>query len=150
MDDGNELIDVKVPRKHLAPVYGLIAELERAETPGEGAPVEPTSESVSNGAGGWAPELVAKAYIQSPPAMKRIFDMLADKAGSEIVSDELAKAIGPDAEWPNLAGTLGAFGRRVKSRYKQTTWPFAHRWDHDREKMVYSMPSDVAEIIRGA
>jgi hypothetical protein len=133
----------------LPQVYGLIAELEGA-APGNSASVsaEP-AEQASNGSGSsWTPELIERAYVQSPPAMQRILEKLADQPGTEIVSDDLAKAIGPGAAWPNLAGTLGAFGRRTKSRYKQASWPFQHRWDHDREKMVYSMTEDIAQIIK--
>jgi hypothetical protein len=151
-NDNEELVRVPVPRRHLGPVYGLIAKLEGAlleEAPEP--PAEVNQEAPRNGAAtSWTPELVRRAYVESPPAMMRVLDKLAANPEAEIVSDELAAAIGPGKGWPNLAGTLGAFGRRTKSRYKQGSWPFRHRWDHGLQKMVYAMPKDVAEIIRSS
>jgi hypothetical protein len=51
-----------------------------------------------------------------------------------------------------MAGAVGAFGRRWKNRYhggKDTKWPFEAWWDYERNVMVYRMPKEVADVIKG-
>ncbi len=51
-----------------------------------------------------------------------------------------------------MAGALGAFGRRWKNRYhggKKTKWPFESWWDYERNMMMYWMPTEVANVIKG-
>jgi len=46
-----------------------------------------------------------------------------------------------------IAGALGAYGRRVKNRYKRSSFPFNQSWDHANGEMRHGMTPDVAEII---
>jgi hypothetical protein len=126
-------------------IYSLIA--NQASRSKESTALSPSFDDLADD---WPDELVRRAYAESPPPMKRILELLATTPGRDLASDELAKAIGPEASWPNLAGTLGAFGRRVRSRYQRRRWFFNSHWDHDLGKMVYSMPDRAAESVREA
>jgi hypothetical protein len=141
----DELVQVLIPKRHIARVYGLVAELEGGVQEPQG---ELVLQQVDATNGSWTDELIERMYAESPPAMKRILKKLAEQPGQEIVSTDLANVLGPGKGWPNLAGTLGAYGRRVKSRYKKGSWPFTARWDHDLQKMTYVMPAETAEIIK--
>lgn len=138
-----DLMPVYVPREHAAEVYGFVAELLRGSTLREATA---TAEAPAE-AGEWPTELIERAYAESSKPLKAMLKMLAERSGETVVSDELATAIGPDATWVNLAGTLGAFGRRVKSRYGRTNWFFSADWDNVREKMVYAMDEREAQVI---
>jgi hypothetical protein len=58
----------------------------------------------------------------------------------------VAAAIGDDADWNTVAGMLGAFGRRLKSRYKLKTKPFERRYEHGVGK-VYRMLKEIAQQV---
>lgn len=98
--------------------------------------------------------LVERAYRESPPAMVKFLDYLARRPERFVSNDELAAAVG--IRRPQLAGVLGAFGRRWANRYQQRSakWFFDAQWMEDREsgtwKWHYRMPSGAAEIIRSA
>jgi hypothetical protein len=87
---------------------------------------------------------------QSPPAMADILDALAERPGEWLSMEELATAIKnkPDANWNTVAGTLGAFGRRVKNRYGIESWPFENRYDHEIRGRVCRMSEEVARHIK--
>jgi hypothetical protein len=86
--------------------------------------------------------------------MKRFLDYLTDRVGRQIPNDEIAEAIGVTR--PQLAGVLGAFGRRWANRYQQRNakWFFDADWMADPEtgdsKWHYRMPEESAEVIRSA
>jgi hypothetical protein len=96
-----------------------------------------------------SPELLTRMYEESPKAMKDILRALAARPDEWLTAPELAQAIQhkPNADWNTVAGTLGAFGRRVKNRYKRRSWPFLSQWDHSRGRFLYSMSPDVARQI---
>src|SRR2546423_66912 len=118
LSDDDALVPVFVPKHLVTRVYALIVEggsdTELAQ------PLVRSSHTSADFADYWTTEAIWRAFAESPPSMKNVLLLLASKPDEEIVSDELAKALGPDARWPNLAGTLGAFGRRVRSRYGQS------------------------------
>ena len=144
-----ELVNVPVPRKHLAAVYELIARLELGESALETAPGSTSTESEPEAE--WPEELVRRAYAESSPAMKSVWEVLAARPDEVIDSRVLVhEALGNGAGWPNLAGTLGAFGNRVANRYGRETWPFEAKWSHELELMTYVMTSRVAEIVTAA
>ena len=143
-----ELIAVMVPKKHLSKVYGFIAKLEQ----GEPADVREPADQVPAGAetaDEWTPSRIRKMVQQSPPAMRDILRALAENAGNWMTTADLAEAIqnNPDANWKTVAGTLGAFGRRVASRYGLETLPFERRYDHDAHGKVHRMSSEMAAQI---
>ena len=60
----------------------------------------------------------------------------------------MAEALQVRYGWNSIAGMLGAYGNRVKNRYKQTTFPFQSRWDGNGGEQRHSMTPRVAEIIK--
>lgn len=151
----SELVDVKVPREHLTAVYGFIAQLE-------GSPKPSSEPSGSNGSapdfGPWTPEKLRRAYAQSPAPLKAVLMHLAehpDKViSTETLSQVYGKARGRPATPANLAGAIGAFGRRVANRYGikgpkgRSVRPFNSWWDAGAGSVVYQMPEHIAEVIR--
>lgn len=100
------------------------------------------------------PALIRRAYEESPPAMMRFLDYLTAHAGRLVSNDEVADAMGVSR--PQLAGVLGAFGRRWANRYQQrnSKWFFDAEWVADGAsgewKWHYRMPTDVADVIANA
>jgi len=47
-----------------------------------------------------------------------------------------------------VAGTLGAFGRRVRSRYGLQSWPFESRFDYELRGRVCRMNDETARLIK--
>jgi hypothetical protein len=90
-----------------------------------------------------------KALEQSPPAMKDILRALAERAGDWLTIEELAQSIQgkENANWNTVAGTFGAFGRRLKSRYGLETFPFDTRYDHAAKSNVYQMSQDIGASV---
>lgn len=141
---GQEFISIPVPRDRVQEVYELLA---RPKSPSDGEPAGPVASVLPIAADS---ATVERAYRESPPAMRLVFEYLASKPGVKIPMTELASNI---ARHPHqVAGVLGAFGRRWKGRYhggKNTPWPFEARWSFEQNLMIYSMPADVAKIIQG-
>ncbi|MEW6060295.1 MAG: hypothetical protein AB1551_09205 [Actinomycetota bacterium] len=127
-------VEVLVPQ-HLVPdVYGLIAErMAKGSTSGPVAVSE---------------ELFSRMFLESPPAMRKLLVLLADDAGRNFPTAEICGAL--DLTPAQLAGVLGAFGRRVKNRYKGAKKPFQARWDPDpaQHTWLYRMDAEVAEVIK--
>lgn len=150
----DELVNVSVPRKHLSRVYGLIAELDgsgSSTTDPEPVAVQPSRRG-KNGvvsSDEWTPSRLRKMVEQSPPAMRDILRTLAEHTADWLTTEDLASSIEskPDANWNTVAGTLGAFGRRVRNRYGLESWPFAERYDHEVHGRVYQMAEDIADQI---
>lgn len=156
-----DLVNVLVPRRHLSKVYGFIATLE-----GTGGTADPTSTApddpggASTGIAGapgngvsmdeWTPSRLRKMVEQSPPAMLDILTALSDRPGEWLSMEELAASLKdkPDADWNTVAGTLGAFGRRVKNRYGIESWPFDNRYDHEVRGRVCRMNDGIARLIK--
>jgi len=141
----DDLVTVPVPRKHLSRVYGFIAELDGGlatsipQAPAPAASESPTEE--------WTPALIRKMVEQSPPAMRDLLNALATHPGEWMSSEKLAKAIqGKEADWNTVAGTLGAFGRRLKSRYGLNTRPYEDRYEHGVGK-VLRMSNEMAQQV---
>jgi len=80
--------------------------------------------------------------------MKRFQKFLADHPDEEFSTRDLADALDAERGWNTVAGALGAYGRRVKNRYKRSTFPFKSRWDYEKDQAFHRMPAEVANIIR--
>jgi hypothetical protein len=94
----------------------------------------------------WPRELIERAYRESPRSIKTVFKYLAEHAGERIPITDLAAAVG--YRRPQLAGALGAFGKRTKNRYGQAHWPFTVEWDAHAYMWFYTMHSTEADVIR--
>ena len=142
-----DLVNVLVPRKHLSQVYGLIAQLEGV------APSMPAIVDEQPAAHGatdeWTPSRLRTMVDDSGPAMRDLLRAMASRPGDGLTTQDLATALKnkPKADWNTIAGTLGAFSRRVKSRYGLETWPFQVKRDHENHCWIYSMNPDVAKKI---
>jgi hypothetical protein len=91
--------------------------------------------------------LVSLGYRDSSPKMKAFLDYLADRPNQWISSREIGAAI--DYKWPQVAGMLGAFGRRWEHRYRGVAaGPFQDKWNGVENHQDYLMISFIAAIIR--
>ena len=142
-----EYINLPVPADRIQEVYELLARPKGSTAPaaatpvtGQGGAVEPALDTA----------VLARAYRESPDTMKKVFDHLADNADHIVPMEDLAQAVGYHPH--QMAGALGAFGRRWKNRYhkgEDVKWPFKAWWDFDRNTMVYKMSAEAAEVIKG-
>lgn len=134
---------VPVPEDRLEEVYAVLgrAKLNGSAPAAESAVPEVEADTSIDAA------LIARAYRESPPSMVKFLDYLADHAGETIPSPAMAEHMG--LTWNQLAGVLGAFGRRWKNRYQQKgSWFFGAYWNYEQHHMDYSMPATVADIIK--
>jgi hypothetical protein len=72
--------------------------------------------------------------------------LLVASSGKHVTTLEIAKALGKKQSGHLIAGMLGAFGRRLKSRHKGR-WPFSKKWDAVEKCWAYVMPSPLAESL---
>lgn len=144
----DDLVNVLVPRKHLSQVYGLIAQLEH--TASGTVPFDDGGRSaIGNAPDEWTPSRLRRMVQESGPAMRDLLREMATRPGDWLSTQDLAAAIkdNSEADWKTIAGTLGAFSRRLKSRYGIETWPFQFKRDHKADAWIYSMPGDMAAKI---
>lgn len=143
-----EFINIPVPRKYVSQVYAFIGSLDHQSSAEEApAAVEPSADTTATDQT-WTRDLIIRQFRESPPSMKKFQRYLAEHAGQDFSSTEIADAIGAEHGWNSIAGALGAYGRRVKNRYKRRSFPFQQEWDHQHGEMRHSMTPEVAEIIR--
>jgi hypothetical protein len=136
-----EFVTVLVPKSRVLDVYALLG-AGRGASQAEA----PTPSAAGGQAGTYDRALVERAYRESSPKMKLLFDELANHPTERIRSTELAAAIGYDRS--QLAGVLGAFGRRWKNRYRnEGPWPFKAEWDG---QWTYWMEAEEAQMVVGA
>lgn len=135
-----EFVSILVPKRHLTQIYGYIASLNGTATVAKETAPEAKDDE-------WDRELIERQYRESPDSMKQFQKHLAANPGREFSTTEVADAIGAEYGWNSVAGALGAYGRRVKNRYKRSTFPFQQRWNHEKGEMMHSMTPEVAAII---
>ncbi len=142
MDD---FVPVLVPKARVLDVYEF---LSRSVKPpqDDGPTAEELRGEAARGLVPWPPETLERAYRESSPAMKRFLDHLSDNPGRAVPIGELGDAMGYKPH--QVAGTLGAAGRRITNRYK-LRWPFA--WEKRPEDGIYyyTMNEEDAAVIRG-
>jgi hypothetical protein len=127
-------VEVLVPQNLVPEVYGLIAEkMAKGSTTDGTATSEPSFE---------------RMFLESPQAMRSLLVLLAANPGKSLASAEICKEL--NLTRAQLAGVLGAFGRRHKNRYKGTRKPFQARWDPAQETWLYRMEQEVADVIKQA
>ena len=129
-----EFISVPVPKSQVLAVYrfltGVAGPVMAAARTGDGLVTDPA--------------IVTRAYLESPPAMKRFLGLLAAHPDEWLTISEVRDALG--FKLHQLPGILGAFQRRWQGRYRQSgRWPF----DADDATGVwrYRMPAVNAELI---
>ena len=137
-------VQVPIPERFVLPVYELLTRLssESEDTRPKSTPAAPNVNGVPHE---WSKDDIARMWRESPPPMKAFISHLADRPETAVTSAEVGDAIGRRGS--KFSGTLGAFGRRMRSRYKKDSWPFEAYWDHNLHCMVYRMSMGTAEII---
>lgn len=137
-----EFVSIPVPTDRVQEVYELLAGPKR-EAPAAAA----ESEQRDSREAAEQPDLVRRIYRESPDTMKTVFKVLAARRGQATPMEILAPQVGRTPR--QMAGALGAFGRRFKHRYaKQAShWPFEAWWDADKGQAIYRMSPAVAEVI---
>jgi hypothetical protein len=145
MQNQEELVTVQVPRKYLLRVYGFLSELE--EGTGSNGP-EPSPEGPE-----WNEALLKRAFRESSTSAQRLLKFLATRPERDVPTGDIAGAL--SLTGMQLAGVLGAFGRRCFSRYHMkgpngtAMFPFAARWDYGLGATVYRLPQWAADVITG-
>lgn len=139
------LVMVPVPEDRVMEVYALLA---RAKGAVDQQPSAIAAATEAEAAPSTDEALIARAYRESPPAMQRFLDYLVDRPGEWVSSRAAGKEIG--LGWNQVAGVLGAFGRRWHNRYQQpkNRFFFDHRWNHEKNHQDYRMPESAAEVIK--
>ena len=147
-NNDSDLVEILVPRHLVVGVYQFISSQSHLGA----SLVNPRSAQDSTALPeDWSASLIRRMYTESQKNMRAILDLLANRAGEIVRADELIDALsksrGDNATSSTLGGTLGAFGRRVKNRYGQESWPFEAHWDSDASQVLYRMSPAVAELI---
>lgn len=148
----DEWITIPVPKRVAPAVYALIA-----QEMGVGVSATDITSDSAPGNTTWTDAEVDRAIDESPPGMKAIFEKLAQHAGQWVHANQLAEALQtrlehfggenkPEANWNNVAGTLGAFGHRVKSRYGKERW-FTDTKEDAEGWYVHRMSREHAERV---
>src|SRR5688572_17022333 len=147
----NEFVNIPVPRDRVQEVYELLASPPRRSR---------AVGSTPTGGNGWPPELLTRAYRESPPPMKVVLSTLMENADEWVTAEELTRAVSKELRRPaysrrTLAGVFGAFGRRWKNRYaggsrKNGQWPFEAKPSPEHGMFRYRMARDVAEVMQRA
>jgi hypothetical protein len=141
-----EMVQIPVPKKYLLEIYAYIGGLEKAP---EGQKQREVADALGAAPSEeWTPELLHRAWNESQAPMRNIFKRLAESPDEPVTASELAKAIRPDPTKFTLGGTLGAFGRRCKSRYGVIEWPFKVQWNYTAGMWEYVMSKRIAEQVR--
>jgi hypothetical protein len=135
-----EYMNVPVPTDRLQDVYELLARV-----PEPAAAVSLTEDQDPRLPAGWSAFDIVRAYRESPDTMKTVLAHLSERPGVAVSGGELAGLI-PYTR-PQFAGTLGAFGRRIKNRYSKTTWPIEAEANSADDEWHYRMSQGVAELI---
>jgi len=147
-----DLVNVPVPRRHLVKVYGFIAELE-ASANGQQRGSEPLGDPTDV----WTDELIRQAFEESNPAVRAILKYLAQRPGDPVPTGELVELLKQHGYKParpdTLSGVIGAFGRRVTTRYGlkgsrgNAILPFQNPRDRKLDSRVYIMSKRIAEVV---
>jgi len=127
-------IMVAVPEDRVLEVYGLLAGPPKSN----GSVADDT----------WSHADIVRFYRESPAAMRGTLDELALNAGKPVTIQELEKAIGLRRD--QIAGVMGAGGRRIHNRYGKGAWPIKAERNHETRELEYTMPAEVADAIRDA
>lgn len=95
-------------------------------------------------------DTVRRAYLDSPPALRRFLDLLASRPDEWVTTEEVMAATGlTSRQWPQQ---LSALARRGRTRYgrQRGAWPFRGEKSYEDGKQTwrYLMPGEYADIIR--
>jgi hypothetical protein len=130
-------VSVPVP-EHLVPAVMLLITDSLAKQPTRIQEVVTTD---------WTEPELQRMWDESGVPMRRTLVLLAQNAGLPVPMSQIAKTLGKPPKGHQVAGMMGAFGRRLKNRYNRTKWPFAVIQNAIGGYWEYVMAHDVAKII---
>jgi hypothetical protein len=134
----SEFISLPVPVARVQEIYELLA-----RQPSK-APVGP--QKTENGyPEGWSQAMIARMFVESSSAMRRILCSIAERSPSWVTTGEIGTA--SDLSARQVVASLGPFEKRVRGRYGMTRWPFEAREFVDAGLFKYSMSEGTAEGI---
>jgi hypothetical protein len=136
-----EWVSILVPRSRVREFYKLIVETPPAM--GDGDAVTAPDDMA-------AAEVVRRAYLESPPPLRRFLDLLASRPDEWVTTAEVMAATGlTSRQWPQA---LSALARRGRTRYgrQRGAWPFRGEKSYEagRQTWRYLMPREYADIVR--
>ncbi len=143
----DEMVQVLIPKQYVVEVYRLVAELAgREKVANVGTSVVEADDDQAR----WLDAKLAKrAWDESSAAMRTILRYLAEHKDEWVSIAAVAQQLAPNADANTVAGTLGAFTRRIKSRYGQFRWPFEWKPGENGSGSVYMMPAQFAVMFEG-
>jgi hypothetical protein len=151
--------EVPVPERFLPLVYRVLADAYEGEAPSPSGGLVTPDQPPGRGrpTAEWTREEVMRMYREGTPALRAVFDHLAEHAGHDVRSRDLAHAVYPDDNVDEaegkLYGVLGAFGRKA-SGYGKDSWFFGaereRRDDGSLGYFVYCMPPREAAWVEEA
>lgn len=145
-NSSEDIVQVPVPRRHLAAVIRALADAMR-----ESEPTQSKEGEASTGVKAWTEdELVAlRQKIANRPAPMALMNLAADRPGSGVPFQEVCEAAG--VSQASARGALAGLTQLVKQLH-HTEWPVNAEWKVDENgeggHMEYAMPPDVAAIWR--
>ncbi len=139
------MVQVLVPKQYVVAVYRFVADLASCrQVPNVGTSVVEANDDQAK----WLDaNLVKKAWDESSIAMRIILKYLVEHKDEWVSIADVAHQLALDADANTVAGTLGAFSRRIKNRYGQSRWPF--EWKSTASGSAYMMPADFAVMFEG-
>jgi hypothetical protein len=131
-DKNTEFVYVPVPLGRVEDVYRLLA----------GQATESADASTA------LAQTVRRIYLESDEPFRNLLRFLADHPGQPMSTGEVAAALRLPNGAASLAGMLGAFARRSKSRY-EGYWPFERLYNPGLNRAELMMENNVAVIVSG-
>ena len=121
----NELVDVKVPRRHVMAVYGFLANLDGRDR----AEIDPAQAQAEVNEIRWPVEDLrrfAKTPTTTSNTIGRVLDELADHPDEWVSTTALEAATGIPRN--NLKGAFSALTRHLRAHYGARGWMLAYKW----------------------
>jgi hypothetical protein len=138
-------VPLSVPEDMVPEVMGAVLERVGQAQPPEVA-AHPPDDAYH---GGWTEDELRDSLKNPTRAMGIVLRYLATHPGDWVEAPELAKEVyGQGASSNQIGGALGAFTRRVHSRYHKTDWPFEARLNEEKKVWEYGMDERTAAVIR--
>ena len=126
----SEFVYVPVPVAKLDRVLRLLVADEDTEASGDGTR-----------------SLLTRIYRESETQFRNLLRLLAAYPGEPRSTEVIARDLGLPSGAGSLAGMLGAYARRAKSRY-DGFWPFERLYDSAAERSELVMSAEIAAIVK--
>lgn len=143
--DAPGYVNVPVPEHLVIPVMAFIAEKSAPGPSGEIPLAQPASVA-SVAATAWTEPELRKLWDESGRAIRSVLKLLASNPGQAVSAADVASTRGGGSTPHQVAGMMGAFGRRLKGRHAGK-WPFDPKFNGATAGWEYVMSADVAAIV---